>query len=141
NYLICLGLLLLTENLATIIIVTLLYIIYYERIIFAEEAFLREKFGEQFTNWAQNTPMIIPKFSLWKPPERKFSIKEVLRREYTALLGIAISFVAIKVLGHYFEDGKIKMRMEWLIFILISLIIYILLRSMKKYTKILNTNE
>ncbi|MEO5570538.1 MAG: isoprenylcysteine carboxylmethyltransferase family protein, partial [Bacteroidia bacterium] len=46
NYLIWIGIVLFTLNIWFVIIVSLLYWIYYERIMIAEEAFLEKKFGE-----------------------------------------------------------------------------------------------
>ena len=38
------------------VIYSLAFWIYYERIMFAEEAFLRQKFGETYRRWAATTP-------------------------------------------------------------------------------------
>lgn len=34
---------------------------YYERIIYAEEVFLRQKFGNTYLKWAEKTPVFMPK--------------------------------------------------------------------------------
>lgn len=49
-----------------ILIYILIFWLYYERIIFAEEAYLRDKFGNLFLEWANRTPAFIPKFSQYK---------------------------------------------------------------------------
>src|SRR6188768_3795724 len=46
NYLMWIGIVLFTKNFSFTIIVSLLYWIYYERIMFAEERFLEKKFGD-----------------------------------------------------------------------------------------------
>ena len=56
---------------------------YYERIMFAEKEFLRSKFKDQFIEWAEKTPSVIPCFRNWKKPELGFSFKTVLRREFS----------------------------------------------------------
>ena len=63
------------------VIFVLLFWLYYERIMFAEEAFLREKFGSAFEAWAKNTPAFFPSFKNWKQPDTSYSIRKVLRRE------------------------------------------------------------
>ncbi|MEZ4871590.1 MAG: hypothetical protein R2827_04940 [Bdellovibrionales bacterium] len=57
---------------------------YYERIMFAEEQFLRNKFGkEEYDNWSATTPAILPKWSQFKPSQYNvFDWKDTLRREY-----------------------------------------------------------
>lgn len=62
NFLIWLGILLFVHNLAFSVIAILIYFLYYERIIFVEEEFLHEKFGQVFDEWAQKTPVIFPRF-------------------------------------------------------------------------------
>ena len=52
NYLIWAGLLVFTMNICVFLVVSLVYWIYYERIMMAEEAFLRSKYGDEFEEWA-----------------------------------------------------------------------------------------
>ena len=51
------------------------YWIYYERIMFAEEGFLRKKFGDQYLLWAERTPAFIPKLKNFRKSDLTFSIK------------------------------------------------------------------
>ena len=52
NYLIWLGIAVTTFNIYFIIIMSLLFWLYYERIMFAEERFLQKKFGDKYLNWS-----------------------------------------------------------------------------------------
>jgi hypothetical protein len=115
------------------------YCLCYERIIFAEEAFLRQKFEKEFEEWAKTTPLLIPDIRKWKKPLLGFSFKNALRREYTGFFGIAASFSLLKLIGESFEHKKFDFRMEWWIFFFTSLFIYIALRSLKKYSKVLDS--
>ena len=45
-------------------------------------AFLRQKFGDAFMEWAAATPVILPKFKNWRPPSLPFSFKLAINREY-----------------------------------------------------------
>src|SRR5205809_2698769 len=60
NYLMWIGIVLFTKNYYFVIIVSLLYWIYYERIMFAEERFLEKKFGEDYLKWSLKVPAFIP---------------------------------------------------------------------------------
>ncbi len=80
NFLIWLGLSLFLRVWWCSVIVILCFILFYERIIFAEEAFLREKFAAAFGAWAAGTPAIIPRFRNWRAPSLPFSWKSALRR-------------------------------------------------------------
>lgn len=50
------------------LIVIPVFALYYERIILAEEAFLEQKFGNEFVEWAAKTPAVFPRFRLWRRP-------------------------------------------------------------------------
>ena len=55
NFFMWLGVAMLTENTWFVIAFILFYAFYYERIMYAEESFLRQKFGETYLDWAKNT--------------------------------------------------------------------------------------
>ena len=93
NYLIWAGVLVFTMNIYVFLIVSLAYWIYYERIMFAEEAYLRQQFGEEFEEWAARVPAFIPKFSLFQKGEMQFSVKTFLRREYATIYSTVFSYV------------------------------------------------
>ena len=59
NFLMWLGVSLLTCHAGFILLFVLAYWLYYERIMFAEEQFLRRKFGKRYLTWANRTPAII----------------------------------------------------------------------------------
>ncbi|MBU4251994.1 MAG: isoprenylcysteine carboxylmethyltransferase family protein [Candidatus Omnitrophica bacterium] len=73
NFIIVLGVTLFIQVWWLALLVWFGFWLYYERIIFTEEEFLRSKFKEQFMEWAKNTPIVIPRFRNWKKPERNFS--------------------------------------------------------------------
>lgn len=98
NYLIWAGILIFSLNIWAFIIVSLVYWIYYERIMFAEEAYLRQQFGEDFEQWAARVPAFIPKFSLAQKGEMLFSFKTFVRREYVTIFSTVFSFVVVDYL-------------------------------------------
>src|ERR1700733_1076811 len=72
NYIIIIGFTMEFHVWWLVLLTTTLYALYYERIMLAEEAFLRTRFGETFEQWAAVTPAFIPKFHGWKPFEVPF---------------------------------------------------------------------
>ncbi len=88
NYLMWAGLLIFTMNVYLFIIVSLLYWIYYERIMFTEECFLERQFGEQFIKWSEGVPAFLPAFSKFVKSDIPFSFKAVLRREYSGVFSM-----------------------------------------------------
>src|SRR5580692_4795907 len=59
NYLVLLGMALWPHIWWLAVLASCFFALYYERIMLAEEAFLREKFGDTFENWAAATPAFI----------------------------------------------------------------------------------
>lgn len=114
--------------------------IYYEKIIYAEELFLVKKFGNMYIEYANKTPVFIPNFSLWQKPELSFSLKNILRREYNGFFAIIVSFVFLELIGNYKVLGKIYIDTTWLTIFIISLTSYLILRFLKRKTKILQVD-
>lgn len=73
----------------------LLFWIYYERIMLAEEAFLRGQFGETFETWAARTPAFVPHPWRWSSPELGFCARTALKREYHSAYAFVVIFVVL----------------------------------------------
>jgi len=138
NFLMWFGIILYVNNLWFAIAGILLFWLYYERIMFAEEQFLKRKFGEQYLAWSLKTPAFIPNFKGWQDADLEFSIKNVLKREYNGLFAIGISFAYLNVLKNYVELDKFEISKFWLFTLILTFVIFIVLRTLKKTTKILN---
>ena len=88
NYLIWIGVATYVYNLLFIIIISFIFWLYYERIMFAEERFLEKKFADEYLNWSNKIPAFIPKISNFIPSKIPFSFITVLRREYSGVLAV-----------------------------------------------------
>jgi protein-S-isoprenylcysteine O-methyltransferase Ste14 len=99
NCMIYLGVVLLTQNLLLGTTFALVLALYYERIILAEEAFLLESFGDDYAAWAARTPALWPRRGGWRRPALRFSIRSVLRREYTTWFAAIVAAMAVTVAG------------------------------------------
>ena len=104
NYLIWAGILAYSMNIFAFIIVSLVYWIYYERIMMAEEAFLRGKFGDEFEKWAAKVPAFFPKWSLFEGGMLQFSWKTFIRREYATLMSVIVSYTVLDYILFYLID-------------------------------------
>jgi hypothetical protein len=87
-----LGPALVTVDLWFIISFCLLYWVYYERIMFAEEQFLRKKFGDVYLQWSQGVPAFLPNFSNFISSNFPFSWKKVLKKEKNGLAALFLIF-------------------------------------------------
>jgi protein-S-isoprenylcysteine O-methyltransferase Ste14 len=138
NFFIWLGLSLFLRSFWFSSTIVLLFWLYYERIMFAEEHFLREKFGAEFSEWAERTPAFFPNIKKWQSLTMTFSLRTVLRKEYSSFFAIMVSFTVLKILGELFIHGRLGLDRLWLVLFGISLIIYLVLRMLKKWTTVLN---
>jgi len=73
------------------------YVAYYERIIMAEEEFLAGH-HPGYAEWSRKTPLIVPRFSHWCPPNLPFSWRTALRREFHTIFLIASVFFISELL-------------------------------------------
>jgi protein-S-isoprenylcysteine O-methyltransferase Ste14 len=139
NFLMWLAIAMLTANNAYIIGFILAYWLYYERIMYAEEAFLRNKFGKTYTDWAANVPAFIPKLSGFVAPKYSFSIKKVLKKEKNGVAALFGLFWLFEIVGNYAESGNLEIIYSfWFWAFVISGIIYFILKMIKSNTTILN---
>jgi protein-S-isoprenylcysteine O-methyltransferase Ste14 len=138
NFFIFLGIILFIQTPWFIIFTILSFWLYYERIMFAEEEFLREKFGEAFKQWAEKTPAFLPRFRNWRQPVLKLSLKNILKREYTAFFLIIASFTILDIAEDIFTLGRPKIDQVWLILFIVGLTVYVVLRTLRTKTKILH---
>ena len=60
-----------------------------------EERYLREKFGQEYLDWAADIPAFFPRTLKWQSPGVFFSFRNVLKREYNGAYAMVVSFSAI----------------------------------------------
>ncbi|MBM4275882.1 MAG: hypothetical protein FJ134_15685 [Deltaproteobacteria bacterium] len=138
NFIIWLGVSLFLRRWWFTLLITLIFWLYYERIVYAEESFLRKKFGEQFTQWASNTPAFLPDLRKWRKSALPFSWKVALRKEYSTFFAIITTFTVIKFVGLIITHKTLMIDWVWAGIFLVGLFIYIPMRILKKYTQVLN---
>jgi protein-S-isoprenylcysteine O-methyltransferase Ste14 len=138
NFFIVLGISLFVRSWLTTLVVLLVFFIYYERRMFAEEEFLRRKFGTAYLEWAACTPAFIPRFANWRSPSLQFSLRKALRREYSGFFAIVASFTLLEILSDFFVEGKLELDPMWVVIFVVGLIAYTLLRTLKKKSSLLS---
>ena len=136
NYLIWFGLAIFLSNFWFVIILSLLFWIYYERIMFAEEVFLEEKFGGEFTDWASKTPSFFPSFKNYVPNLCPFSWRIVAKNEYPGIISSATSFLLILILKRSVLLGSFSFYSTDKIFLLVIVVYGLSSKILKKYTSI-----
>lgn len=141
NFFMWLGIILYVGNWWFSIICCLLFWLYYERIMFAEEFFLRKKFGQAYLNWSEKVPAFWPRLGRWQSAEVNFSFKNVLKREYNGFFAIFVSFALVDMLKNWMDFRTFDfclLQDFWQYAVIAAFIIFITLRTLKKTTKVLH---
>jgi len=136
NFVIFLGIALFPGVWWFVVIFGLAFWLYYERIIFAEEEFLRGKFGEAFEKWAEKTPAFVPNFKSWKRPDLPVEFRTILQREYSGFFAIIAAFAVLKILQGIFARRRLELDLGWIVAFVAGLLIFLTLRALRKKTKI-----
>jgi protein-S-isoprenylcysteine O-methyltransferase Ste14 len=141
NYLMWLGVALFVRSWWAPVIVSLVFWLYYERIMFAEEEFLRRKFGPLYTSWAAITPAFLPRPTLWRRPGVRFSLLTVLRREHSSLLALMASLTALEVASDYAYTGRLILDPVWGTALAVTLVLCLAIRTVKHRTRLLHIED
>ena len=132
NFFMFLGPFIFTGNILGISIFILIFCLYYERIMYAEEAFLIRKFENEYSEWASDTPVFIPKLSAYLPANSKFSFQKVMEREYSGLCAVIVIFTLMVGFRNFNANNHPILSDSWKLVFSLNALLYILLRSLKK---------
>jgi protein-S-isoprenylcysteine O-methyltransferase Ste14 len=137
NFFMWVGPAMLSGNFWFVIAFCFFYWIYYERIMFAEEQFLRNKFGNSYTNWAANIPAFIPNFRNFIKPSHPMSWKKVLKMEKNGFAAVFIIFSGLDIVG---ELIKQSIRFDYILMAsaVVSFLLYLVLKFLKNRTHLLD---
>ena len=137
NFIIWVGISLFIHQLWFSIVFISIFIIFYIPIIYVEETFLKNKFGDKYIKWRQKTPLFYLKIKNWEYSSTEFSVKAGIRKEYHTFFAIAVTYMLMEVLGDLKISGKIELDEFWAIFFSISLAVYLTVRFLVKKTTLL----
>ncbi|MBN2184773.1 MAG: hypothetical protein JW746_05550 [Candidatus Krumholzibacteriota bacterium] len=134
NFFMGLGIALFTHFWWLALIYILAFWLYYERIIFSEEEYLRDKFGDEFLEWAEVTPVFIPQPWKYQKSDLTFSIRNVLKREYSGFFAVVLVLSLFEAVGEYASHGEFDFSLRWMILLGVSCVVWLTLRILKKQT-------
>lgn len=146
NFLMWLGIALIPRSPSLVAINCFVFWLYYERIMFAEEEYLRRKFGVAYETWAARTPTFWPSprtvaealTGRWARPGLPFSARNVLKREYSGVLAVAVLFALVDVLGGWIAEHRASLDQFGASVLAVGAFVYVLLRTLKRRTRVLD---
>lgn len=135
NFLMWLGPVIFIRSAWFAVVFLLTYWLYYERIMFAEEQFLRRKFGDAYDSWSAKVSAFLPFQFKWIPPKLGFSFRNVMKREYNSFVNIFLIFAILDLFRNYYLTGRIFITRIWLLLLIAAVVIWLIVRSIHKYTR------
>ncbi|OJV40463.1 MAG: hypothetical protein BGO29_10110 [Bacteroidales bacterium 36-12] len=139
NFFMWAGSVILIANIWFFVVFVLVYWIYYERIMYAEEQFLRKKFGQPYIDWASKTPTFFPSCKNKVKSKYHFSIKKILKKEKNGIFAIFVLLFIFHNIRYSILSDKLSVENNWVLWCTVfSAVMYLILKLLKKYTKLLN---
>jgi len=138
NFFMMLGVALFVHIWWLTLIFILVFLLYYERIIIAEEAYLEKKFENVYLDWVNKTPVFIPKLGQYQKMNTPFSLKKILRQEYHSFFALIFVMFVLENTCSLYVESELKFDFMWAVLLGLGFIIWAILRVLTKYTKILS---
>jgi hypothetical protein len=96
------------------ILFTFVFWIYYERIIYAEEFFLKQKFGNDYLKWAEMTPVFMPKKLCYVHPKQPFNWEKILIKEKSGFLMYFLILFIIQQFSNFIETNSFNVDFNFI---------------------------
>lgn len=141
NFFIWIGIVCFVGNPWFLLIVALLFWLYYERIMFSEEVFLENEFGNKYVEWSMKTPAFVPSWKHYRKSEVPFSFKTLLRREYPGISAAIIGFLFVDFVRNWVVFGEPKWLLSHGVILVVALLISLILRTLKHHTDVLREDD
>lgn len=138
NFLMYFGISLLTCNIWFILAFILIFWLYYERIMYAEEQFLRRKFGQEYISWSEGIPAFIPRFKGFLKPSLSFSWKKIIKKEKNGVFALFLIFCAFNIAGHFIRPDDIHVNYAVAALAILIGISYVVIKIIQKTSGILD---
>lgn len=138
NFLMWLGPVLFLRSVWWVFVFVLAYWLYYERIIFAEEQYLRRKFGETYDTWAFRVKAVIPSFRHFVRADLPFSFRNVLKREHNSIANLFVVFALLDLLRNISVTGRFYLEPMYITLFVAALIFWAIVRYLVKRTRFLH---
>lgn len=130
NFLMWLSAAMLIANIWFILVFSLVYWVYYERIMYAEEAYLREKFGDNYLNWANTVPAFFPKCKNYRKPSLPFNWMKAIKSEKNSFAALTLIFCLFDIIGQIITQ-RYNFNYVFIGLSIFSLLMYVVIKALK----------
>lgn len=130
NFLMWLSAALLIANIWFILVFSLVYWVYYERIMYAEEAYLRDKFGDSYLNWANTVPTFFPRCKNYRKPSLPFNWMKAIKSEKNSFAALTLIFCLFDIIGQIITQ-RYNFNYVFIGLSIFSLLMYVVIKILK----------
>lgn len=142
NFLIWVGIAGFTQDVWFITAFSLAYWLYYERIMYAEETFLINKYGKEYEEYSMNVNAFWPALGKWTRPNNSYSFIKIIRQEKAGILNLFLVLFIFKQLAHYFMEGNFELQLNFFTYAFAASIgWYIIIKLLQKTTSVLDEDR
>ena len=136
NLFVWMGLAVFTYSIIFLNIIVIFFLIFYYPIVYVEEKFLKNRFGEKYIQWKNRVPRFQFAFWYFQKSDFVFNLKRCLKNEYSGIMSISFTYLLIYTIRNYLNKTLI-FDSFYLVFLIIIILCYIV-RFFKKNTSLLN---
>lgn len=140
NFLIWLSVAILTQSIGFIIGFLVFFWWFYHHIIQTESQFLKAKFDDAYTRWADRTPAFFPSIKNYASESNPFNWRKVIRKEKNGIAAIMGIFGTFEILRQVLT-GTFPLNSIWLWIGFAGLVYYIAVKLIMKHTDWLKNRE
>ena len=130
NFLMWLSAAMLIANIWFILVFCLVYWVYYERIMYAEEAYLRDKFGDSYLNWANTVPTFFPRCKNYRKPSLPFNWMKAIKSEKNSFAALTLIFCLFDIIGQIITQ-RYNFNYVFIGLSVFSLLMYVVIKILK----------
>jgi len=134
NFFMWLGLAAFTQDGWFLVAFVFMYWVYYERIMYAEEAFLIDKYGDDYLDYSRGVPAFVPRFQNWVKPKYTFSYRKIIRQEKAGILNMFLVVILFRGAGEYFSGGGWGVERYWIYGLCAAIGWYVIVKIIQKTT-------
>jgi protein-S-isoprenylcysteine O-methyltransferase Ste14 len=124
NLLLWMGVAVLSGHPVGVAVTPLVFWIYYEKIMMAEERFLFEEFGPAYGEWVERTPAMLPRLTAYTRSSRSFSARVAMFRDYQAPYAFIAATTAVEVARSLGSGGLGFVGPGWAVYFVAGTLAY-----------------
>ena len=98
--------------------------------MYAEEAYLRDKFGDSYLNWANTVPTFFPRCKNYRKPSLPFNWMKAIKSEKNSFAALTLIFCLFDIIGQIIIQ-RYNFNYVFIGLSIFSLLMYVVIKILK----------